>query len=79
LLFPTRRFDSPLSDGRSPVRRVTWLQDPKAIEAGVLIAVALHLQGMREDGDAIPQPTKLADEVEAARRHGCDLQNSDVP
>jgi predicted RNase H-like HicB family nuclease len=29
-------------------------------------AVALHLQGMREDGETIPQPTTQADEIEAA-------------
>jgi predicted RNase H-like HicB family nuclease len=29
-------------------------------------AVAMHLQGMREDGDAIPRPTTLANEIEAA-------------
>jgi predicted RNase H-like HicB family nuclease len=29
-------------------------------------AVALHLRGMREDGDPIPRPSTLADEVEAA-------------
>src|SRR5665811_831548 len=29
-------------------------------------AVALHLQGMREDGEPIPQPTTQADEIEAA-------------
>ena len=28
-------------------------------------AAALHLRGMREDGEAIPRPTTLADEVEA--------------
>src|ERR1017187_2707018 len=29
-------------------------------------AVALHLKGMREDGESIPQPTTQADEIEAA-------------
>lgn len=29
-------------------------------------AIELHLQGMREDGLPIPQPTSLADYVEAA-------------
>ena len=29
-------------------------------------AVALHLQGMREDGESIPHPTTQADEIEAA-------------
>ena len=29
-------------------------------------AVAMHLQGMREDGDPIPRPTTLANEIEAA-------------
>jgi predicted RNase H-like HicB family nuclease len=29
-------------------------------------AVALHLRGMREDGDPIPRPSILADTVEAA-------------
>jgi predicted RNase H-like HicB family nuclease len=29
-------------------------------------AVALHLQGMREDGETIPQPTTKADVIEAA-------------
>jgi predicted RNase H-like HicB family nuclease len=29
-------------------------------------AIELHLAGMREDGLAIPQPTTLADYVEAA-------------
>ena len=29
-------------------------------------AVELHLQGMREDGLSIPEPTSLADYVEAA-------------
>ena len=29
-------------------------------------AVALHLQGMREDGESIPHPTTLADVIEAA-------------
>lgn len=29
-------------------------------------AVALHLRGMREDGERIPRPTTMADEVEAA-------------
>ena len=29
-------------------------------------AVALHLQGMREDGESIPHPTTQADESEAA-------------
>ena len=30
------------------------------------VAVELHLEGMREDGLPIPQPTTLADYVEAA-------------
>jgi predicted RNase H-like HicB family nuclease len=29
-------------------------------------AVALHLQGMREDGESIPNPTTQSDEIEAA-------------
>jgi len=29
-------------------------------------AVALHLRGMREDGESIPLPTTQADEIEAA-------------
>jgi predicted RNase H-like HicB family nuclease len=29
-------------------------------------AVALHLQGMREDGEKIPSPTTQSDEIEAA-------------
>jgi predicted RNase H-like HicB family nuclease len=29
-------------------------------------AVELHLRGMREDGSLIPEPTSLADYVEAA-------------
>ncbi len=29
-------------------------------------AVALHVQGMREDGESIPNPTTQADEIEAA-------------
>jgi len=30
------------------------------------VAIELHLEGMREDGLPIPQPTTLADYVEAA-------------
>ena len=30
------------------------------------LAIELHLEGMREDGLPIPQPTTLADYVEAA-------------
>ncbi len=30
-------------------------------------AIDLHLQGMREDGDPIPQPTTLADYVVVSR------------
>jgi predicted RNase H-like HicB family nuclease len=29
-------------------------------------AIALHLRGMREDGEPIPQPTSTADVVEVA-------------
>jgi predicted RNase H-like HicB family nuclease len=29
-------------------------------------AVALHLQGMREDGESTPQPTTQAGDIEAA-------------
>lgn len=29
-------------------------------------AVAMHLKGMREDGERIPRPTTVAGEVEAA-------------
>jgi predicted RNase H-like HicB family nuclease len=28
-------------------------------------AIQLHLDGMREDGDAIPEPTSLAEYIEA--------------
>ena len=33
---------------------------------GMREAVALHVQGMRGDGESIPNPTTQADEIEAA-------------
>lgn len=36
------------------------------VEHLIQSAIAVHLQGMREDGDAIPEPTVTAAVVEAA-------------
>lgn len=36
------------------------------LRANMSRAIELHLKGMREDGLAIPQPTTLADYIEAA-------------
>ena len=50
--------------------RLTPVRAPMAAKAVLYLAmreaVALHLQGMREDGETIPQPTTQADEIEAA-------------
>jgi len=33
-------------------------------------ALALHIQGMIEDGDAVPEPSKLDDIAKEAAKHG---------
>ena len=39
---------------------------PEETEGLIREAIELHLEGMREDGDAIPEPTSIATYVEAA-------------
>jgi predicted RNase H-like HicB family nuclease len=36
------------------------------VKRNMAAAIALHLEGMREDGDAIPEATTLCDYIEVA-------------
>ena len=41
---------------------------PEEVKAEIRAAIEFHLEGMREDGTPIPQPSSRADYVEVAER-----------
>jgi predicted RNase H-like HicB family nuclease len=45
---------------------VTTGQTVEEVESNIRTAIELHLEGMAEDGEPIPQPSTLAREIEVA-------------
>ena len=41
-------------------------RDPDEVRKNIAEAIELHIEGLREDGEPIPEPTAISDYVEAS-------------